>query len=126
MYPGPEQRKWVRYPANPHMCCDLLTSGAMDIQAVAVRNISQGGAQLVVDVLIPTGLVLWVRFHNPVVPLLLWRQVRAVYTYRGPDWHYVLGVAFLQELCPEEVEGLQQAAPAAASTPAAPPVAAQA
>jgi hypothetical protein len=105
---GAERRKWQRLPTDPRTRCDLLIDGAVDFRAVAVRNIAEGGVQLLLDVPVAAGLTLWVQLHNPAGQPYCLRRLAVVYRLPWTEATYVLGGAFTRELSHLEVEGLRE------------------
>jgi hypothetical protein len=106
MSPGTDRRRWRRQPAGPKTRCDLLIDGAVDFRAVAVRNLAEGGVQLVLDVPVAAGLTVWVQLHNPTGPPYCLRRLDVVYRLPWTGATYLLGGAFTRELSRPEVEGL--------------------
>jgi PilZ domain-containing protein len=120
MPPQTNRRAWDRHPADPRTVCDLLIDEAIECRALAVGNISRGGARLLVGRRVAPGEPLLVFLHNEGRRVSCVRPARVVYTFPAPGGAYVLGLAFHQELSTPEVEELR--AVEAQGRPALPPV----
>jgi hypothetical protein len=101
-----DQRKWARHPAGPQTTCDLLIDGVLSFTALAVRDVAEDGAGLVVDVPVPIGQALTVQLHNPAARVFAQRQARVVYCLPATAGGFALGAVFDRELAYDDVVGL--------------------
>jgi hypothetical protein len=107
MDPETDRRKWQRHAADPQARCDLLVGRAENCRPVGVKSVSRGGVELLVDIPIPPGEVLWGQFQKPAGRLLWVREMRAVHCFPLADGSYILGAAFTRELSDDQVAALK-------------------
>ena len=115
MAPDPERRQSPRHPADPRTVCDLLIGRSVTDRALAVGNLSGGGARLLVGRPVTLGETVWTFLRYEGQRLYCMRMARVVYAqsvsgeaYSHPlsGETYALGVAFHRELDASEVAGL--------------------
>lgn len=104
--PQTERRRWERHPCGPETICHLILNDSIDFWAVEVHNLSEGGANLVLDRMVPTEKLIAVEFQNPEKGFSCERQLRVIYGFKDPNGDFYLGGAFSQKLTREEMKGL--------------------
>jgi hypothetical protein len=105
--PAPtDRRKWARHPAGPQTTCDLLIDATLAFSALAVRDVSEGGIGLAVDIPVPFGEALTVQLHNPGTRVFVHRLAQVVYCFPVASGAFTLGVTFGRELDYDDVVGL--------------------
>jgi hypothetical protein len=114
-----ERRKWRRHPADPQTVCDLLIDGAVECRALAVCNLSQGGARLRVGRRVAPGDTLRLFLHHEGRRVSCIGPARVLYAVGEPGGAYVVGLAFHRELSAAEVAGLKGSMPLPAGQGAA-------
>jgi hypothetical protein len=115
MKPDPDRRQSPRHPADPRTACDLLLGSSVTDRALAVVNLSRGGARLLVGRPVSPGEMLWAFLRHEGRRLYCMRMARVVYAhpvsgeaYPHPvlGGAYHLGVAFYRDLDAFEIDGL--------------------
>jgi hypothetical protein len=107
MPPETEHRRWERRPADPRVVCDLLIGESVTCRTLAVANLSEGGARLLMSRPLAPGEPLWAFLHHEGRRFYCMRMAQVIYAHRFSGGAYILGVAFHRELSAAEVEGLR-------------------
>jgi hypothetical protein len=103
--PGSEQRRWTRFLCAPGIRCSLL-AGSTEPCSATVRNISAGGASLIVGHKIPLGTVLNIQLKNAVRNYSCDQEMRVVYSIEDAKGAFVLGGSFTNELTKDDLQQL--------------------
>ncbi len=109
-----ERRVWVRYAVRAEVKARLASRKTGKLLAAVLRDVSAGGACLLVDEPLKVGQSVSVEWYNDAYSKLT-LAVRIVRVAAAGDGHWSLGCAFSQELEAEELASLEtqkvQAAP---------------
>ena len=106
MEPEPDCQQSRRHPADLRTACDLLIGESITCRALAVCNLSKGGARLLVDRPLTPRETLWAFLYCEGRRVYCMRMARVVYAHPVSGKAYAVGVAFTRELDAAEVEGL--------------------
>jgi c-di-GMP-binding flagellar brake protein YcgR len=100
-----DRRLWVRYEANAHTTLQPTQPTASERLSARVRDISVGGANLVVERRFPTGQMLSLELpvHGGTETQIVLACVVRVVPDSGGAWS--LGCVFSRELAKEDIEG---------------------
>ena len=103
---GSEKRQHPRFDCGRGTVGLLSLDGQLTVRPVEVRNLSRGGACLVVEQRVELEKTVVLALRGPRAGFIWRGRARVVYILNRPDGRHVLGCAFLRELTDDDVRQL--------------------